>query len=62
MQHVASKALTHAGNNRHGNGGHNQGRGRTPKGADLDVFGRVMVNSLKLDLYWGPQPVMADIH
>ena len=52
MQHVVKKAptrlvaanliyshLAHAGNHRHGSAGHNQGRGRAPKAADVDVFG-----------------------
>ena len=39
MQHVVNKALTHAGNHKHGSAGHNQGRGRAPKAADMQVFG-----------------------
>ena len=40
MQHVVNKALTHAGNNKHGSAGHNPGRGGTPKAADVQVFGK----------------------
>ena len=39
MQHVVTKAYTHAGNRRHGIAGHNQGRGRAPQTADVQVFG-----------------------
>ena len=52
MQHVVKKALTrslaaklisghlvHAGNHRLGTAGHNQGRSRVPKAADVYVFG-----------------------
>ena len=39
MQQVVSKALCHAGNHRHGSAGHNQSRGRAPKGADVQMFG-----------------------
>ena len=38
MQHVVNKALSHAGNHRHGTAGHNQGRGRAPNAADVQVF------------------------
>ena len=51
MQRVVNKAVTccvaanlisghlvHACNDRHGTAGHNQGRGRTPKAADVQVF------------------------
>ena len=53
MQHVVSKSLTrwvaanlissyfvHAGNHKHGSAGHDPSRGRTPKAADLQVFGK----------------------
>ena len=53
MQHVINKAhtrwvaadlisghLVHAGNHRHGTAEHSQGRGRTPKAADVQVFGK----------------------
>ena len=39
MQHVVNKAICHAGNHRHGSAGHNQSRGRAPKGADVQMFG-----------------------
>ena len=40
MQHVVKKALTHAGNHRHGKAANNQGRGVAPKAADAKVLGR----------------------
>ena len=53
MQHVVNKALTrwvaanlisghlvHAYDHRYGSVGHNGGRGRTPKAADVQVFGK----------------------
>ena len=53
MQHVVNKAhtrwvaanlisgpLVHAGNHRHETARHIQGRGRPPKAADVQVFGR----------------------
>ena len=40
MQHVVNKALTQAGNHKHGSAEHNPGRGRTPKAADVQVFGK----------------------
>ena len=52
MQHVVNRAfsrwvavdlisghLAHAANHRHGSAGHNQGRSRASKAADLWVFG-----------------------
>ena len=55
MQHVVNKAHTrslaanlisghpiHAGNHRHGTARHNLGRGRTPKAADVQVFGKAI--------------------
>ena len=52
MQHMVDKAhtrlvaanlisghLVHAGNHRHGTAGHNQGRSRAPKPADVEVSG-----------------------
>ena len=68
MQHVVNEALTHAGNHRHGCAGHNKGRGRAQKAADVDVFrktnpqeGQLLVHSLKLELYRSPEPVMVHI-
>ena len=40
MQHVVKKALAHTGNHKHRSAGHNPGRGRTPKAADVQVFGK----------------------
>ena len=42
MQHVVNKALTHAGNHKHGTAGHNPGRGRTPKAAGVQEFGKLI--------------------
>ena len=40
MQHVDNKALTHAGNHKHGSAGHNPSRGRTLKAAEVQVSGK----------------------
>ena len=40
MQHGVNKAPTHTGNHRYESAGHNQGRGRAPKEADMDVFAK----------------------
>ena len=55
MQHVVNKAhtrwvaanlisghLLHAGNHRHRTAGHNLGRGRTPKAANVQLFGKLI--------------------
>ena len=39
MQYVVNKALTHAGNHRHGSAEHNHGRVMAPAAADVDVVG-----------------------
>ena len=38
MQQVINEALTHAAKYRHGSAGHNAGRGRAQKAADVDLF------------------------
>ena len=40
MQHAVNKALTHAGNHKHGSAGHNPEGSRSPKAADVQVFGK----------------------
>ena len=42
MQHLVNKALTHTGNHNHGSAVHNQGRGRTAKAADVQVFAKLI--------------------
>ena len=39
MQDVVNKACTNAGNHKHGSAGQNQGRGRAPQSAVVQVFG-----------------------
>ena len=39
---LISGHLGHAGNHRHGTAGHSQGRGRTQKAADVQVFGKLI--------------------
>ena len=40
MEYMVNKALSQAGNYMHGSAGHNQGGGRAPKAADVQVFGK----------------------
>ena len=40
MQHVVNKAVTQAGNHRYGSAGHNQGRVRALRAADVQVSGK----------------------
>ena len=37
-ENVISGHLAHAGNHKHGSAGHNQGKGRAPKAADVQVL------------------------
>ena len=41
MQQVVNKALSHAGNDRHGNAWHKQGWSSAAKAVDAEVFGKL---------------------
>ena len=62
MGHVVNNTRTHLGKLTHGSAGHNQGRDRAPKAADVRFFGAlnpiepVLVHSLELELYRRPEP------